>query len=169
MPIDSKPYRLFILLLISIVLYYLGVTLPIFTSTKFFIFEEKISLIKSIKLLYENNDYFLAGIILLFTILFPISKYIFMTLILLTKDINMRKYVNNKLKKLGKWSMVDVFVISLLVVIIKLGKGFFTIKMNAGTIFFAMSVITSIIVNSMIEKYYVHERIKEKDHSNKFL
>ena len=104
--------------------------------------------------------------ILLFTIIFPIIKYIYLILNIFTQIAQKQIKLSGYFKNLGKWSMVDVFVISILVVIFKLGKGFFSVKINVGTIFFALSVLTSIIVNSLLEKNYVQKRIREKKHNN---
>ncbi|PIW70175.1 MAG: paraquat-inducible protein A, partial [Ignavibacteriales bacterium CG12_big_fil_rev_8_21_14_0_65_30_8] len=43
----------------------LGISLPVFASTKFFFWREDISLLKSVRILFDDGNYFLAIIILL--------------------------------------------------------------------------------------------------------
>lgn len=146
---NSKSFIL-IQLFLSIVAFGLGISLPIFSNTKFFFFSEDISLLKSIQILFSQDDYFLGLIILLFTILTPILKYIIIIVIQFSTNSNLKKRFANLLTNIGKWSMLDVFVIALIIITMKIDGGFFEVEMKIGTIFFAVSVILSLILSSQI-------------------
>ncbi len=139
------------LLIISITLFILGIYFPIFTSTRFFFCKQDISLLKFIQLLFEDGSYFLAIIILLFTFLFPIIKYIFLFMLSFDLTFKKRNLVIKYLKNAGKWSMLDVFVIAMLILLFKLKSGLFTIQIKFGTIFFALAIITSIFCSSLFK------------------
>ena len=143
-----------ILVLSSIILYILGITQPAFVTTRFFFLKETITIINSIWILFDNKNFFLGVIILLFTIIFPIFKYSVMVWLVVFPMSGLVKKFYNYLLHLGKWSMLDVFVIALVIILIKFGQGMFSVQIRSGTIFFALSVITSIVASSALKKSF---------------
>ena len=139
------------LLIISVTLFIMGVSFPIFTSTKFFFWKDDISLLKSVQLLFEDKSYFLAFIILIFTFLFPIFKYSLLLMLTFNFSLNRRNLILKYLNLIGKWSMLDVFVIALLILLFKLKSGLFSIELKMGTIFFALAVLTSILYSTLMK------------------
>jgi len=140
------------LLLFSISCFILGITLPVFSTTKFYIFRQDVTLIRSILLLFNSGSIFLGIVILSFSIVFPISKYIAIIIILFASNNELTSKINNILKHLGKYSMLDVFIIALIVIVMKLGNGMFSVQIKWGTIIFVFSVLSSIIITSLLKK-----------------
>ena len=95
----------------------LGVTEPAIQLTKLYLWTDKHSILSAIYALYLDNEYFLAGLIFLFSIVVPILKlvYLLMVTTLSTPRPSMRARVLHRLESLGKWSMMDVLVLALMV------------------------------------------------------
>jgi paraquat-inducible protein A len=103
-------------------------------------------------MLFNNGDIFLGSVILLFTIIFPILKYISLFIIIGTKENPKLVKLSKVLKTLGKWSMLDVFVIAMIILIFKVKGGLFSIEIKMGTIYFALSVMTCGLVSYNVAK-----------------
>jgi paraquat-inducible protein A len=63
------------------------------------------SILKTIHDLWGRDYYFVAGMILLFSVIIPFIKGGLVTYIFFTKDINRRKKIFEFIKAIGKWSM----------------------------------------------------------------
>ncbi|MCB9222562.1 MAG: paraquat-inducible protein A [Crocinitomicaceae bacterium] len=95
-------------------------TLPItdefeFTGTVegrvYFLYQNK-SVLELIKLLYMGGNYFVAIIILIFSIVFPTVKLLTSSMVFFAPGSRYSKQAVTVIDKLGKWSMADVFVSS---------------------------------------------------------
>lgn len=121
---------------------------------------EQIFFFDSISFFFEAGDYFIGGIILCFSFIFPIIKYI----IIGGKIFNLFAYKNKLviflLDLLSKWAMLDVFVIALLIVNMKFTSSLITTRLNIGTNYFAISIILMLICNSLLQ---YETSVKEKD------
>ena len=131
-----------ILLLCSLVALVIGVTAPLLTLQKLYFIENTISLISTIQALYRDHEWMLFIIITLFSLCVPVIKII--SLLLIT---NVEYKTGSALDKslslietLGKWSMLDVFVVALLLVSVKLGA-LAKVEVHYGLYVFAASVI----------------------------
>ena len=111
------------------------------TLEKFFIFDQKLSLLESIHVLYNSKEYVLAAIVGGFSVVFPIIKLLLLTLIwfLLRDEDKITKWIL-RIEVVGNWSMLDVFVVAITVVVIKL-SGLGKIEVHYGLYLFAASVI----------------------------
>lgn len=110
-------------------------------------FESK-GVIGSISKLFDNGDVVVALVILLFSVLIPLAK----TLSLLFVSIFMKsKFAHNIVKffkMIGKWSMVDVFVVATFLVYLTANKGDVSrAEVEVGLYFFLAYVIVSMLVS----------------------
>ena len=110
-------------------------------------FESK-GLIGSISKLFENGDVVVAVVILLFSVLVPMVK----TLSLLFVSVFMQsKFAHGMVKffkMIGKWSMVDVFVVATFLVYLTANKGDVSrAEVEVGLYFFLAYVIVSMLVS----------------------
>ena len=98
-----------------------GLTLPFFTVERFFLLKDEVSVIRSLVLLFEDREYLLLGILFVFTILFPFVKLILsIKLWYFTRiDAEGTGRALGWLESAGRWSMLDVFVVALLVISVK--------------------------------------------------
>ncbi len=101
------------------------------------------SIIESVFKLYDENEWLAASLIFVFSVIIPILKSVFLILYTLIKKLEIGLGLLKVLKILGKYSMVDIFVISILVVYLSssgVGKG----DLGIGFYFFLVYVSISI-------------------------
>ncbi len=137
------------LLLSSFVFFALGLIYPILATKHqilgFTLEYKEVRLIDSIKMFYESNDFLLASVIFIFTIALPIVKYLELAV-----RIKLQKE-STFLSKLDKWSMIDVFVVAILLLNFKMDSNVIVMKLKIGTQFIAISVILRMITTSVIK------------------
>ena len=142
-----------ILLMIALISFVIGVTAPLMTLEKLYFFENRISLIGAVTQLMEKKEWILFVIIGLFSLCLPLIKITSLMAIL-----HIPHQGNTFLDKLlrwiehwGKWSMLDVFVVALLLVSVKLGA-LAKVTVHYGVYVFAASVILTMIVSFWIDR-----------------
>ena len=145
------------LLVLSTLLLALGIFAPMLTLTKFIWVENSFSLFSGTVQLFTEGQYFLFLIILLFSIVMPVGK-LALLFQFWHRDSSNRSQVErfmNWLSHYGKWSMLDVFVVALLVVIVKLGV-IATVEVHYGIYAYAMAgiliMITTVIINHIAQQ-----------------
>ncbi len=146
-----------ILLPVSLVLYVVSLTMDVAlieTTIGFGPMQktttEAIKLLSTIKTLYERGDWFLVVMITAFTILFPISKYIALAIVMGSRTARSRWL--SFVKNFGQWSMGDVFVVALVVVIVRINSSVAQVGVSVqpGLYVFAASVLTSMVVSTIL-------------------
>jgi hypothetical protein len=115
-------------------------------------FESK-TIISTISHLYHNGNYPIALVILLFSIIVPFLKSMSMLLVIIWKELKVAQTLVKFFKHLGKWSMLDVFVVSLLLVYLSAGSSENSYsQIQNGTYMFLMYVIVSILTSICVDK-----------------
>lgn len=118
-PSLSSPRRLLIGLLTvaSAVTLGLGVLLPAIRLTKLYLWTDTHSIISAIWALFSEGEYFLAGIIFLFSVCVPALKlfYLLVVATLSSRQPMAHDRLLDRLEGLGKWSMMDVLVLALVI------------------------------------------------------
>lgn len=140
---------------VSIALFFLGISLPMFTLQKFFIVRDTFSLVGGITQLFNAHEFFLVVIIAMFSIVTPIIKFVLSWLVLSVDQIDQTKrlFAVRKLAFICKWSMADVFIIAILAATIKLG-GLATVEVHIGLLFFASYVLLSMALTYRLLRAY---------------
>ena len=128
---------------------------------------QEVKLLETIRDLYKGTatsdpDAFLATCILLFTIVFPISKYLALGWILLPASQHKARNLN-WLKTWGQWSMGDVFVVAFMVTFLKINTSVIstselaTIRVHVdvlnGMYIFGTAIILSMIASMLVTRY----------------
>lgn len=98
----------------------------------FTIKRQEVRLFDSIKLFYNGHELALAIVIFAFTILLPIAKYIEL-LLRISAPKHTPNHYSKLLQALGKWSMLDVFVVALLIMNFKLHSSRIGMELMSGT------------------------------------
>ncbi len=83
-----------------------------FHGDLYFYYQSK-SVVELIGLLFRQNNFVVGGSILLFSVLFPLSKITLTLLHLFQRQWTQGKWMQFLLHKAGKWSMADVFVVAI--------------------------------------------------------
>ncbi len=116
-------YGLFLIWLLVVACFVLGVSLPIATVEKFIFFENEFSLISSMWELAGEpipQNLFLLFVIGVFTFIFPIAKLVTMFLQIKNYGKNWQNKMTRFVETVGHFSMLDVFIIALMVLLLKL-------------------------------------------------
>jgi paraquat-inducible protein A len=90
---------------------------------------------------FEKGEFFIGILLLFFTIIFPIVKYIFLFLTLLGRKLPKQRFMSNALEVINKWAMLDVFVVAVLILNMKFDSTIIVAEVESGTSLFALSVV----------------------------
>lgn len=142
------------------VFYIIGLHEAVFHSTQFMLFEEEMTLVDSVLAFFYANEYFLGVIIIVFTLLFPVIKFIYMYWGLLATPGKAAHRINKVLSILGKYSMLDVFVIALLLLNMKFESAVIDMELRSGMIFFSLSILINMGVTTFLIYKDVHKEEK---------
>ncbi len=134
-----------ILVVIGFALYVASLFTPILLIREFYIFEDEITILTTLSILLNAKEWMLYVIIVLFTIILPLSKYF----ILFLYNIYPLKQKSNKrlllvLEGISKWAMLDVFIVAVFIASIKL-KMLTSAETMPGLYLFVASIVISII------------------------
>jgi len=134
-------------LLASAVSLVAGWLLPVMTLRQLFVLRDEVSILGAIGRLFEGGEYGLFVIVFLFTVLFPVFKLAVALLVwrrLAVPDDDLHRLLG-WVEAFGRWSMLDVFVIALFVVVVKI-SAFSDVDIHIGLYVFAAAVLLSIVV-----------------------
>ncbi len=121
-------------------------------------FESK-GVIGSVSKLFENGDTLVAGVILLFSVIIPLLKTLSMIVVSVFLDTPFAHGIVKFFKFIGKWSMVDVFVVATFLVYLTVNKGDVSrAEVEVGLYFFLAYVIVSMLVSLSADRM-LHQRI----------
>jgi uncharacterized paraquat-inducible protein A len=99
------------------------------------VFRQTQSILQAVRSLHQSGNNFVAGLILLFSVLVPFLKAIAFFAILTLKQPIVRRRLYLTVRSLSKWSMADVFVVGVFIAFLAanamdnldavLGRGFY--------------------------------------------
>ena len=136
-----SPWFILVVTATSGTFYVLGLTRQLFISEQFFFLEKEITLLNSIRMLFDNNEHFLGTIIFIFTIIFPILKYLLILVALLFKNLEQLARLNHWMSVISKWSMLDVYIVALLLLNMKFDSRIVNMELQSGVIWFCLSIL----------------------------
>ncbi len=124
-----------------------GLWLPVLTVRK--IWEKNtFTILGGVQNLCEDRQFFLAAVIFFFSIVFPFAKLAALYAIwFLPMRPESRKRILGGLSMLGKWSMLDVFVVAVIIVSVKLGV-LASANAEEGIYYFAASILLAMIATA---------------------
>lgn len=148
-PDRAKQLRLYIW--VASVLLLVGLVAPIITLSKFVLIKNTFSVLSGAIELLKEGQVFLFLVITGFSVVIPMLK-----LRVLYRLVSKREIAKDRIRKqlhwmhlYGKWSMLDVFVVAVLVVAVKLGA-IADVDMRFGLYAFAASVLLTMFITSRI-------------------
>jgi len=145
------------LLVLSTVLLLVGIFAPMMTLSKFIWIENEFSLFAGTLQLYIDGQYLLFLILLFFSIVLPVAKIILLFRFWYADSSSCQQlqHFMNWISHYGKWSMLDVFVVALLLVIVKLGV-LATVQVHYGIYMYALAglliMACTAIINNVAKK-----------------
>lgn len=141
-----------LLLIGALITLIIGITAPLLTLEKFYFFENRVSLISAVNQLFHKQEWVLFIVIGLFSLCLPFIK-IFSLGAILHIPHQGDTFLDRLLRwieRWGKWSMLEVFVVSLLLVSVKLGA-LAKVTVHYGVYTFAASVVITMIASFWID------------------
>ncbi len=164
----SKPNsieRSLALALASLALYIAAVSFP-FLAMDTGIFEQQSNLITGVQLLYAQGMLFLATLVFLTCLIFPLMQITGLLYVLLPLYLKRRtrsaKQVFLVVQHLQNWNMIEIFMIGVLVALVKLAK-LAEIIPGISLWAFALLIVTSTAQISVLDSHQVWERLAGKD------
>lgn len=142
------------LLALALLLLFWGVWAPLLTLQKFFIFNNSVSLLSALGQLWRQGEWLLFGLIGGFSVMLPLAKLVILATVwnLDGDDTARHRRHLEWLETYGKWSMLDVFVVALLVVSVKLGA-LAEVRVEYGIYPFAASVLLTMGLSRWIARF----------------
>ena len=154
------------LIFVAIVLLFLGITLPcIVVSSQLFGFIPLGSEKKSIFGLIGNlmNTNILLGIlIIMFSIVIPVTKLSLTLIMILSKTQNNNHFLQFLVHNIGKWSMVDVFSMSIIVAVLTFDNLRIKIFSTEGQLLPGFYFFLSYGVLSIFTTYFLKNQMSDR-------
>ncbi|MET0116999.1 MAG: paraquat-inducible protein A [Sedimenticola sp.] len=147
----SEKLVLNFLLICAVLLLYIGLTAPMITIEKFIFISNSFSVTSGVMELYRNGETLLFLIIGIFSVVLPILKLLllFMLINLLEKQSQRMKRYLHLMHDYGRWSMLDVFVVAVMVVSVKL-DAIAKVYVHSGLYAFGAAVILTMLVTAWV-------------------
>ena len=136
----------------AILLYIPAMVYPIMEVTKMGVQVES-TILQGVASFLEMQNYFIASVIFTASVVIPLIKLVGLLFIFLSLKINVSVENKNKIlmfrfiEAIGKWSMIDIYVVALLASIIQLDEVFNIKGGIAATSFCLMVILTMIAAN----------------------
>jgi paraquat-inducible protein A len=147
-----------VLMLVSALAFFIaGVFLPFTSVTKLWLFQDQISVYHGLIILWQAGELFLFLILFVFTVCFPLVKLTAMLVLWLYPRVGAghARTLFHFVSNLGKWSMLDVFVVAILVLTIK-SSGVANIRVSEGFFLFFVSVMLTQFASLWTGKVVAH-------------
>jgi len=129
-------------------------------------FESK-GVIGSIVKLFESGDIIVALVILIFSVIIPLLKVFSLLFISIFVEHHFAERIVKFFKAIGKWSMVDVFVVAVFLVYLTANKGDVTrAEVEVGLYFFLAYVLVSMLTSISADKMLQKMRTKTNLHAS---
>jgi paraquat-inducible protein A len=148
----ARSFLLGVLIVAASVCLVLGLTLPIVRLTRFYVWTDVHSMISIVAALYNAQEIFLAGVICLFSVIFPFAKLIYLLALYSARQLNSHSQTRflRRIAWLGKWSMLDVLVLALVIFYAKSTNLADAMSMP-GIYMFAAAVMLTMAAYSIVE------------------
>ncbi len=147
--LPREAWRLRALIAAATLLLGVGLVAPVITLEKFIFVENTFSVLSGVLQLLQQGQYFLFILIAAFSIGLPVVKLGLLFRLVSTRVADKERRYLHWLHAYGRWSMLDVFVVAVLVVAVKLGA-IAEVQMRYGLYAFAASVLLTMMVTTRI-------------------
>lgn len=139
-------------LLASLTILIAGVYSPLLTLTQLWFFSSETSLAEAVSLLFKHGEWLLGCVIALFAIAVPIIKHL-ATLWLISRPLTSASQMQlNILGQLGKWSMLDVFIVAFMVTATKLSS-LAQAEVEYGLYLLLIAALSNIAISNLLDRH----------------
>lgn len=142
-------------LFLSVILLFVGLSLPLMDAQTGILWKQwksSYSVWAGVVALWNQQHYLLALVIFFFSMVFPFFKLLALAVIWFARlGSAQRAALLHWLELLGKWSMLDVFAVAILVVLVKLGP-LANVQPRQGVYFFTAAIFSSMLTTMYITR-----------------
>ncbi|KZK98335.1 paraquat-inducible protein A [Pseudovibrio ascidiaceicola] len=124
----------------------LGLTLPLLSMERLYFLEDTPSLLQVIGGLYDEGEVSIAGLVFLFSVFLPALKILVLGISALHRSTS--KWLR-ALSYLGKWSMMDVMLVALVIFAAKT-SGLASAQVLPGLWFYAAATLSTAVAAFMV-------------------
>ncbi|MCP4284923.1 MAG: paraquat-inducible protein A [Gammaproteobacteria bacterium] len=146
-----KARKLRWILLGATVLFFIGIVAPMMTISKFVLVKNSFSVFSGVLELFRNGQFLLFLIVAGFSIVLPILK-IGVLFALMSRRAQQSEKLGNYLHLMheyGRWAMLDVMVVAILIVAVKLGA-IVTVEIHYGLFVFGAAVLLIMLLTRSV-------------------
>ena len=138
-------------LVAALALLALGLVVPMISVNRLFLFEEKMSVLRGLEILVGEGEWLLLAILVVFSVLFPIAKVGLSARLWYGGEIELPQLRRQLgwLDFAGKWSMLDVFVVAIVVSAVKVSV-VSSVATHPGLYLFCGAIGLSMVLNQRI-------------------
>jgi paraquat-inducible protein A len=142
---------LLFLLLLSLGLLITGLILPMMTITKLLMFSNSFSVLSGVYELWQNGHFLLFAIVAGFSVVMPFLKLVVLFRLVLHRQRYSPSFdrLLHLMHEYGRWAMLDVMVVAVLIVTVKLGA-IASIEVHSGLFVFGLSVVLIMFVTRRV-------------------
>ena len=139
------------LLLIALMLFVAGIIAPMMTISKFVVVTNTFSVFSGVGELFYNGHYLLFLVVAAFSIVLPLLKLGVLYRIVAQHrhaDVRLSRYLH-LMHHYGRWAMLDVMVVAVLIVTVKLGA-IASIQVHYGLYVFGAAVLIIMLITGFV-------------------
>lgn len=143
------------LLVFASLLLVAGFISPIMTITQLVWISHSFSIVSGVWQLWQDGHIVLFLLIAAFSIILPLAKIILLFNLLHpnTSQVHHRKKLLKLMHNYGRWAMLDVMVVAVLIVSVKLGA-IASIQIHPGLYIFGSAVLLIMLITHQVVKLY---------------
>jgi len=158
--------RTWVLLFASYILYIPANTLPIL-DTRSLVESGDSTIMNGVVMFWNSGSWFIAGLILFASIVVPLTKLIALTLLAISVHRRsawqpwQRTRLYRLVESIGRWSMLDIYVVALSVSLVQLGT-FATIRADWGAACFGAVVVLTMLAAQAFDPRLIWDNARER-------
>lgn len=139
------------LLLLAAAFFLVGIVTPMLTISKFIVVKNSVSVVSGLVELIRSGHVLLFVMVAGFSIVLPALKIKVLYNLLSARPISIHKNRRNLhlMHEYGRWAMLDVMVVAVLIVTVKLGA-IASIQIHFGLYLFAAAVILIMLITNKV-------------------
>ena len=138
-------------ILFSAALLFTGLSLPLLHAQQMF-WKSRYSIWQGVVALWHQQERGLAAVLFVFSIIFPIVKLAGLWILWFWRMREAdRARLLRGLSALGRWSMLDVFIVAIMIVLVKLGP-LAKVEPRVGVYVFAAAILCSMVTTMYVER-----------------
>jgi len=166
----SSVQRTWALIIAAAICYIPANLIPIMSTTTP-TYAEKDTIMSGVVLLYESGSWPLALIVLIASVMIPLAKIAALAYLLITVQFRSiggrheRVRLYRLVEFVGRWSMLDVFVVTFVVALVQL-QPLMSVEPGAGVMFFAAVVVLTMLAAETFDPRLIWDSSNNKEDKN---